>query len=90
MQCFLHAQVVVVRASRVRSSSDRQSDSATASDDFADECGVYSPMLSPRRGNSGTGDHSRSASSAEVRLPLDHPLVKTTMLPHPDALLGIC
>ena len=54
------------------------SDSATvtASDDFADDCGLYSPMLSPRRAAAAAAasSHSRScSSSAEVRSGRDAP-----------------
>lgn len=80
--CFGHMQVMVVQAGGANALSD--SATVTASDDFADDCGLYSPMLSPRR--SAGGHHSRScSSSAEVCSP-PHllTLVGLTLALHPS------
>lgn len=44
------------------------SDSATVSEDLADDCGLYSPMLSPRQQGAGGSGGSSSAEDLTIEL----------------------
>mmetsp|Transcript_535 Transcript_535/g.1611 ORF Transcript_535/g.1611 Transcript_535/m.1611 type:complete len:721 (+) Transcript_535:147-2309(+) len=68
--------VMVVQAGGANALSD--SATVTASDDFADDCGLYSPMLSPRR--SAGGHHSRSCSSSAEDLTMELPSPLTSRI----------
>jgi len=62
---------------------DPSSDSATVSDDFADDCGLYSPMLSPRQRGEAA---SRGSSSAEdLTIELTSPTARSADLFAPPA-----
>lgn len=61
-----HVQVLVVPGS----------DSATVSDDLADDCGLYSPMLSPRQ--QGAGGSGGSSSAEDLTLELTSPTARSS------------
>ena len=63
------------------------SDSATVSDDFADDCGLYSPMLSPRqRGESAS---HRSSSAEDLTIELTSPLGRSDLFAPPAELRSV-
>jgi hypothetical protein len=52
------------------------SDSATVSEDLADDCGLYSPMLSPRQ--QGAGGSGGSSSAEDLTIELTSPTARSS------------
>lgn len=53
------------------------SDSATVSEDLADDCGLYSPMLSPRHRGGGGGGSGGSSSAEDLTIELTSPTARS-------------
>lgn len=60
------------------------SDSATVSEDLADDCGLYSPMLSPRQ-QRGVGGSGESSSAEDLSIELTSPTARSSEFFAPPA-----